>query len=238
MTNFDYTAKIAGLLAKAAGTTNEDEAATYRAKASELMLKMQIDQADLDRALKDRQPTPEEIIPHVVLGLQKGAYVIKAKRDIVFGLAPLFNCRVTIAADRSSVKLYGYESDVQFVQALMSSLIVQLDGQLASMPGDRSFKTSFAHGFASRVVARMRNARYIQEAEADVSTPGTALMLIDRKGNVDKFVENYYTGTKLRSSYKNRSIRSAAGVYAGQAAGDRADIGQTRIANGERKSIS
>lgn len=233
MTNFDYTSKVAALLAKAAGTSNEDEAATYRAKASELMLKMQIDEADVARAGK--QQTPEQIITRVVIGLKKGAFAIKARREIIYWIARLFNVRTTIASNRSYVQLYGYESDVMFVQALFSSLTMQLDMLLGHMAGDRSFKTSFAHGFARRVGERMQLSRKGQESEAETSTPGTAIMLRDRKADVDTwFSGNVQT---RGSSYKNTSIRSGAGYMAGDAAGARADLGGGKLTAGDRKSI-
>lgn len=234
MTNFDYTAKIAALLAMASDPSlSEEAAANYRAKASQLQLEKQITDADINRAGKSPE---DELGRSVVIGLEKRANVVKAKRDILSGIAPLFNIRVTIAHDRSFMHMHGFESDRKFVQAMFDSLVIQLDGQLAQMRGDRSFKTSFAHGFANTVVSRLRAARRMQETDAASSTPGAELVLRNRKQLADEFYEGFYAGGRMRTSYKNRSIRNAAGLQAGAIAGNRADIGNTRIEN-TRKSI-
>lgn len=229
MTNtHDYAEKIALLLRKAEGAANEEEAAAYFAMASKLQLKKQISDSEIRAAGQD---VPiDELDTMRVSGLDKGAAYIKAKRDMVSGLARIFHCRVTMASDRSFMDLHGHTTDMAFVQAMYDSLCVQMLTMMTQAgPGDRSFKTSFAHGYAYRVVARVGAARASQENEA-ADTPGTAIMLRDRLVDVEKYFADRFSGMKLRAGYRNRSMRSAAGMAAGAAAADRADLGQRRVA--------
>lgn len=227
-TTTNYADKIAKLLAKAENTTNEHEAAIYLAKASQLQLEKQISDSDLRAAQGENVPT-DDLVTKIVAGLPKGAGYIKAKRDLVYGLASVFNLKVTIAADRSEVRLYGHTTDFEFVQSLFNSLILQMESAMARARGDRSFKTSFAHGYVNRVIARLREARHGQESEAVVESPGTALVLRDRSLIVTDYFNSQFGGRKLGSSYKNRSIRSTAGIIAGDAAGRNARLGQPEI---------
>lgn len=237
MTNNDRASRIAALLATAesyAREGNEQAAATYTAKASELQLKYMIEDSDIRKA--GAKPT-DELDRRLARGVNKGAAYIKARRDIVVGLANIFNVRVTIAHDRSSMTLLGFASDLDFVQQVFDSLSLQLDSALARVKGDRSYKTSFAHGFAHRVIMRLRDARTDQVADADSSTPGTALVLADRRAIVASYFAEQFAGVKMGSSYKNRSVRSAGGFYAGDAAGRVADIGGAKIGRPTRGQL-
>jgi hypothetical protein len=239
--SFDYADKIAKLLKMAEGAPNEEMAANYMAKASELQLQHMIADSDIRQAEKGPQ---DNLARHFVRGLDKNAGYIKAKRDIVYGLAVIFHCKVTIAKDRSSVALYGFQSDIDFIQTLSDSLQIQMMRHMETaahtMPryeSARTWRTSFAHGFADRVVARLRASRASQEAEAGTNTPGTALVLRDRSQAVAAYFDDIFAGKKLGASYKNRSIRSANGLIAGDAAGSLADLGGKAVRNTSRRAI-
>lgn len=237
MTTKNYPDLINKLLAKANGTDNELEASTYLAKASALQLEHMISDSDLRAAQGEAAPV-DELNAYAVKNLPKGGGYIKARRDIVFGLASIFHCRVTIAPDRSVVRLYGHQSDIDFIQALYDSLSIQMLRHMetdAPRGVDRSWRTSFAHGWVARVVTRLRAARSTQETEASSATPGTAIVLRSRDVAVQDFFSRQMGGAKLRASYKNRSVRSAAGLYAGDAAGMRADLGGRALGTTRRE---
>lgn len=233
----DYAAKIAALIAKAEATEFEGERDTFLAKASELQLKWMISDSDV-RASMDRKDVSDYLIRTAAEGVDKNSAFVKAKRDMLTGLCSIFHVKITMYRDRSGMTLFGFASDVAFVRQLHASLVVQM---LAAMERentrDRSFRTSFAHGYAQRVVARLQEARTRQERDASSSMPGTALVLRDRSTQVQAYFDEQLSGVRLRSGYKNRSVRSAAGHAAGRIAGDRADVGGTRVAGVNRDAL-
>lgn len=243
MTTKNYPDLIAKLLATAeslAQSGREEAAATYLAKASELQLEHMISDSDLRQSGKG--PT-DEIIAMTVRGVDKGAAFVKAKRDLVAGLASIFHCKVNMAMDRSIMTLYGYESDVTFVQQLLDSLLIQLHSHMLHDAGqelrrafhvDRSWKTSYAHGWVNRVVSRLRDFRKAQEFAAGQEM-STAVVLRDRSVAVTEYYNDRFAG-KIRAGYKNQSVRDARGAAAGADAGNRADLGGTRIET-NRKSL-
>lgn len=232
----DYAGKIASLLAKAEATTFEPERDALLSKASELQLKWMISDSEV-RASADVKNVSDQLVTRAAVGVEKNSAFVKAKRDLVIGLANIFHVKVTIYSDRSGMTLFGFESDVRFVDQLSASLVVQMMAAMEREHSrDRSFRTSFAHGYAARVVERLSEARRRQECEAS-SEPGTALVLRDRSDQVNKYFRDQLSGVKLRAGYKNRSVRSTEGLTAGRMAGNAANIGQVGVGTGRRRGI-
>lgn len=237
----DYADKIAKMLAAAESYAQqglEDAAAAYNAKASQLQLEMMIADSDIRAAARGAVPV-DELGHQAVQGLPKGAGYIKAKRDLIFGLANIFHLRTTIAHDRSSVQIYGHETDRKFVQQLFDSLVLQLHSHMeydAKKWGtaDRRWRTSYAHGWVNRVIARLKASRAAQETQA-AETPGTELVLRDRSAAVKTYFDDLFAGQRLRSSYKNRSVGSAAGYLAGGEAANRAALGGKAVGSTRRE---
>ncbi|MGD9729243.1 MAG: hypothetical protein AB7L09_22035 [Nitrospira sp.] len=246
MSNADRAATIAKLLATAesfAREGNETTAQAYIDRASQLQLKYMIEDSDIRQAAgKDR--VEEKLVSVRVRGVDKGSQFIKARRELVTGLAFVFHCQITLTTDRARMSLWGYESDVQFVQTLFNSLSIQMISLMDDdvrrtyrRPVDRSWRTSFAHGYARRVYARLKASRAAQETEAGTTTPGASLVLRSRSEAVQAWF-GQQAGLRRGSVYKNTSTRSADGYYAGQAAGDRADIGNVRVGGGAKGQLT
>lgn len=163
--------------------------------------------------------------------MEKNSGYIKARRDLLYGLCDIFNVKTTIAHDRSYVTMYGFETDLDFVQQMFDSLALQMHSMMEhdGRGQGRSWRTSYAHGFAYRVVTRLRLIRAQQEHDASDGNVSTALVLRDRSVAVQEDFNRRFAGAKLRSSYKNRSIRDGHGYASGDAAGSRADLGQRRM---------
>jgi hypothetical protein len=246
----DYADKIAKLLKMAEDPSiSEEMAANYLTAASELQLKLQLSDADI-RAAGGAKNVTDELTTRNVLTDKHGNYV-KARRELMFGLAKIFNVRATMYTDRSAIILYGFESDIDFVTQMYTSIVIQLRGHMnldwawVAVPkppwyikeNKRTWCTSYAHGYIARVIERIRHSRRDQENEVRVSTPGAELVLFDRKQAVTKFYDDELSGVKLRASYKNTSINNRDAMVSGYRAGDRADIGHTRV-GGQARQIS
>ena len=245
--NTDRAALIAKLLSTAESLSaqgNEEAAASYMAKASALQLKFMVEDSEIRQAQGDKR-ADDPLVSHRVIGVEKRSGYVKARRDLLDGLVSIFHCKATMAHDRSSMTIYGFQSDVDFVQTIFSSLVTQMmsnmDHDAKSMPSwesPRTWRTSYAHGWAWRVVSRLRAARTSQEAEAGTTTPGTALVLRDRSQAVQDYYDQLFAGRKMRAGYVNRSTRSSDGLRRGDAAGSRADIGGPRLGRGVRGQLN
>lgn len=203
--------RIMALLAKAESTEFEGEAATYLAKAQELMVKHSIEQADLK---------PEERETVGVHEVQVGSMRPDLTLLHVACMASGVSCIRLGTSGKAS--LIGMDSDVTFAQSLYASLLLQRErflGQAVkpSYENGRSFNHSFRLGYAGRVHARLEEAK---KRTVDESGPGTELVLASKDQLVQARVKQEHPNTR---KLKNTS-RSRAGHSAGTAAGNRADV--------------
>lgn len=231
-------AKVRALLAKA-----EDDACTpaeaeaFTAKATELMAKYGIEQA----LLADRHPEADKPTDRIItVGNPWGA----EKAKLVYWLAEAMRCKALMLHKLDSaarVHVFGYGSDLERVEVLYTSLLLQMASGLAKTPvpaydSPRAFRRSWLLGFVNEVTSRVaaaerRAAQAEDERPAQAAGRSTALVLADRKQVVDaRFREEYPRTSKGRSS-----TYTGSGYGAGRAAGARANIGQTGI--GGRRAI-
>lgn len=218
------TDRIVGLLNKAESTTSEHERDALLETATQLRLKYLIEDADLRSRSQDKPK--EKIIVRDMLREKHAAY-IKAKRELVFGLASLNHCKSVLIGKRDYIQIMGFQTDVDYVQFLYASLLLQMERSIAreqhlkpSYESLRTWKTSFAHAYVRRVVSRLKGFQVTAEA----STPGTELVLRDRNKEVVQQFEVRYP--RLRQMYKNTSTNSMDGYSRGDAAGQRANLGR------------
>lgn len=226
-------AKIRALLAKA-----EDEAATapeaeaLSAKAAELMEKYSIDQAMLDAAAKISDPgkaSGKPGKPRVIFFT--GQDFTGHKQDLLHAVAEHNGCSTVVTSTggpepRSYV--FGYDSDLDLTEMLFTSLVLQAAHALLAedIPfGDtpRSFNSAWWAAYANKIAYRLSNMRWAAEREAEKATPGTALVLKDRKAEVAAAVKAEFPDTRKVS--RGSGGKSRAGRAAGYAAGSRASLG-------------
>ena len=245
-TKEQYAAKIAALLAKAESTTSEAERDALIEKATALQLKYVIDSAMLGVAQAGQRPKPEEIISAKFCE-ERNTPLIKAKRELINGIALTNRCRPLIGVGRAYIIVYGFESDVQFVQGLYNALIIHMQRSLAeeerragfgTVRGGRkelaAFRVSFAHAYARRIYARLLEIQKSQAQQADNETPGAALALRDRGAEVARYVKPL---SGRASTYPSGANANAAGAVAGSSAADRADLGRKRVGEANRPAI-
>lgn len=229
-------AKIRKLLAKAedpAATTGEAE--TYTAKATELMAAYGI-----DRALLAASDPASDIVGDRVVVLD--APYARDKASLLSGVAHELRCRGVLrtrylgGVKELSVHLFGFDSDLLRTDVLYTSLLVQASCGMARVvvPVGESvaaFRRSWLAGFTQAVVRRLAAAesRAAADAERDnaAEAPRTslALVLADRSVAVDDALTRQYP--RLRTG-RRRSL-SGSGMAEGRAAGQRADIGGSRL---------
>lgn len=232
--------RVRKLLAKAEGTDNPVEALTYNEKAAELIARYGIEQALLNagRAERERAIVGDRTI-HVV------APYAGEKAALLHNIAkPLGVETIRLQGRRSdglNVHLFGLPADLERVELLFTSLLLQASRGLTTPHASRygeatvTYRKNWMWGFITAVKERLEVAenRARQATDATSDGPSTDLVLADREALVQRRVSEVYP--KLKNL---RSVNlGGTGYDDGQAAGRRADLGGTRITNPLRNAI-
>jgi hypothetical protein len=188
--------------------------------------------------------------------------MIKAKRELIAGLAGLYRGRVVMMGEwtvhkgtgspkwnkRAKLRVWAHTSDLAFIRAMYTSLLLQLSAEmardergaaesvdLAHLLKMGAWRTSYAHSYVERVVARLYEMKIKQEAVVRDTAPGATVALRDRAGAVSKFVDDLHKD--LRQTRYRVEKGNAAGRAAGRRAGERADLGGRRVTRGGTRAV-
>lgn len=226
--------RVRKLLAKAESPAcTPAEAEAFTAKAMELIAQYGIDEA----LLTAKDPTRDAI----------GDRIVKVYGPYIFERARLLQIVADNMGGKSvrrggtnghpyvEVHLFGYGTDLERIELIYTSLLIQAaNGVGHATPrrsyseGVRAFRTSWLRGFTAAVGQRLRESAEYARAQADAARqtgPSTALVLADRSTAVDRQYRSAYPRTRTSSS----SSLAGSGYSGGHAAGMRADLGGTRI---------
>jgi hypothetical protein len=241
--------KIQALLAQAEGEAaagNEAARDTFLEKAAALQLKHAIEDAMLAVGTQNKDE-----ITTADFCTESNTPLIKAKRQLINGLASWNRGKAVMMGDhkpkrgggtrwgkRAKIRVYAHQSDLDFITMLYNSLILQMqtmmaaDERVAQLQAYRgataaSWRVSYAYGWVDRVIGRIAEAARRNEAAAESGTPGTALVLEDRKAIVVKHVEGQFG--QLRTTRYRIDDKSHDGRAAGRAAAERADLGNKKV---------
>ena len=190
--------RVRALLAKAESTTFAEEAAALTAKAHELMATHAI-----DMAMIQQQEGQGEVI--AIQMFIPGPYV-KEKFLLLAGVARGSRCRAILGLDRETLDemvreqkldelmddgehatVVGYRSDLDVVELLFTSLLLQAvnvmlaRGVVVSARGQnrtKSFRRSFLIAFAYTIGDRLRDTESRVTAEADRVAGGGVLPVL------------------------------------------------------------
>lgn len=238
--------RIAAILAQAEDAAKRgDLAARDQAmqKATALQHKYAVDQVMLE--MQGDAPT-EEILSEEFC-TESNTPLIKAKRDLICGLANLYRGQPVMMQrhklvngkykfdKRAAIRVYAHTSDLAFISQLYTSLILQMQTEMARderMTHEKvsnGWRVSYAHAWVYRVLIRLRALNRDQEREENRKGTGAEIMLRSKADLVKAHLdENRLVDGKGRRHPK--SDKNAAGRAAGDAAGRRADLGQKRMA--------
>ncbi|GGO72619.1 DUF2786 domain-containing protein [Nonomuraea cavernae] len=220
--------RVRKLLAKAERTDNEHERATFMAAASALMAKHGIDTLAPGPGPGSGRRVPGDRI------VTLSAPWAREKARLVSLVAQAVRCRPLLigasAADCGGqrVHVFGFAADLERADVLATSLLLQMASGLAGVrpPRDavsaRAYRRSWLLGFADEVYRLLCEAE--RRAEAEAPAAGTALVLADRRAEVERAVAARYP--RVRMSVPRTS---GTGYRDGAAAGRRADLGRPRM---------
>jgi hypothetical protein len=238
--------KVRKILAKAEDpATTPEEAETYTAKAAELIAAYGIDRALLAASVPGSDVVGDRVV------VLDAPYALD-KANLLSGVATSLRCRAVQRTryddgeKQLSMHLFGYESDLGRAEVLYTSLLLQATAALHRTyvpPGEHvaAYRRSWLAGFTAAVVRRLREAedraaRVAESAQGDGSASGArsvSLVLADRSLAVRDAVESEYPYLRKAQA---RTL-SGGGGRSGYLAGQRADLGGTRVGRGARGQI-
>jgi hypothetical protein len=209
--------RVRKLLAKAERTDNEHERATFMAAASALMAKHGIDslppagtrQTPGDRVVTLPNPWARE------------------KARLVSLVAQAVRCRPLLIGRGEGgqrVHVFGFAADLERADLLATSLLLQMASGLArvrvpdGVTAVRAYRRSWLLGFTDEVYRLL----CVAESQAEQASTGAALVLADRRAEVERAVAAHYPDIRM-----SVPRTSGTGYRDGVAAGRRADLGRT-----------
>ncbi|SCL16679.1 Protein of unknown function [Micromonospora rhizosphaerae] len=219
--------KVRKLLAQAEDPAcTPAESAAFTAKATELIARYGVDRALLAAEDPSTDPVGDRVVDLV-------APYARDKAGLLAAVADPLRCRCVRRRQGSgfAMHLFGFASDLERVDLLFTSLLVQAAHGLAAAvvpAGEQpaAFRRSWLAGFAQVVSGRL----WAAEAGAVVGsgTPSVALVLADRSDRVQRRLAEIYP--RLRTAAPRRLAGSGFG--SGAEAGRRADLAGTGVTTG------
>lgn len=228
--------RIEALLAKAESSGYGPESDAYLSKAQELMVKHSIDSAML-RSLEDKAKSSEVCTVEIrtaAANSMSGPRLL----SLLTAIARHNFCRAFRRGSTGLCVIVGFPEDIERVRTLYAliSMQMQTEGtrQMRRQPsghGGHKFRMGFYDGYTTAISTRLADAaaNANSAAEAEYGEAGV-LVLRDKQAHVDQ----HQSLQNLRS--QKTSGGSWQGMSAGIAAGQRADIGSTRV-GGQRTAL-
>lgn len=211
--------KVRALLAKAEATEFPDEAEALSAKAQDLMSRYSLQEA---LAHHDRGKMPVAAVRRIWID---NPYVT-AKVVLVQAVSQANRCHTVWAERLGFVTVVGCETDLDLVELLSTSLLVQANRAMlnagrgrnsSTQTRSRSFRQSFLVAYAQRIGERLDNASASVAAEA--KQDGRLLPVLAANSRAaEELARRLFPSTTARSV----SASNVAGWGAGRAAADMA----------------
>lgn len=206
-------ARVRGLLAKAEATEFAEEAEALSAKAQELMSRHSIEHAMLDATDVGATQTA------AARRLWLDAPYVSAKSLLVGAIAAANRCRAVFTERPGFVTVVGDEVDLDIVEVLTTSLLVQAGKAMLSAGqrgrSTRSFRHAFLVAYASRIGERLTEVTQHTTAAA-ANHEWLLPVLADRDEATESLLGKLFPATRSRSV----SVGNGAGWQAGRAAAD------------------
>jgi hypothetical protein len=236
--------RIGKLLAQAEGTDNEHEAAAFVERAQQLATAYAVD-LELARVRQRDRAARGGAEPLVQERTDVGPRGKRGNRHRVLlysAVARANDVLVNVAHDSTYVLGFGHRADLEVVERLWASLAVQMtaaaqrrmdrgEHRAAGVAG-QTWRLSFYDGWVHAVGERLAaaRARAVESTSVPSGEPSAALVLRDKAERVQQF---YAATSQARGSWRGpwsgRTAVSGRAQAAGQADGQRADLGQPRL---------
>jgi len=217
--------RVRALLAQAEATSFDQEAEAFTAKAQELMARYRIERALVDTERQDRR---EHRVGRRCMDLPNP--YADAKAALLDGIATANGCSAIWSKEHGFVTVFGFEPELEAVDALFTSLLVQATRALRRQGSKRDgygrnrtkrFRRSFLIAFAIRIEQRLREAIDVSVRTASEET-GVALVpiLVDREEATRAAAAAAFPSTRAFAP----RVSDGEGWYAGRVFADQVDL--------------
>jgi hypothetical protein len=232
-TNDSVLRKVRALLAKAEATPFDAEAEAFTAKAQELIARHRIDRALLDARESRGHQTP------VARRVTVEDPYLTAKVVLLSTVADSNDCRAVWPKPLRHVQLFGRADDLDAVEALFTSLLLQVTVALLRAGSKQdgfgrsrttAFRRAFLMAFAQRIGQRLRETvdATVGAAAAETSVALVPMLAARAEAAEALAVQNFPLLRPLRAT-----VSDAEGWHAGSAFADQADLAvNSKIARG------
>jgi hypothetical protein len=228
MTDEGVLRKIRALLAKAEATPFGPESEAFTAKAQELITRSRIDAALL--AARDAQDRDRPVARRIDID----SPYLKAKVVLLSDIAQANDCRAIWPTNQRYVHLLGFPTDLDAVDELFTSLLVQATAAMQRAGSKRdefqrsrtkSFRRAFLLSFALRIGQRLSQAAE-ETVRAATAETGVALvpLLAARADATDAFVRETFPNVRPMHA----TVSDAEGWHAGSVFAEQADLSRHR----------
>ncbi|MGW4687754.1 DUF2786 domain-containing protein [Streptomyces sp. NPDC004244] len=216
--------RIRALLAKAEATTYPEEAEALSAKAQELMARHTVDEALLAAGGKG----PAQLPAACRIGVEPPYE--EAKAVLLDAVATANRCRAVWNSAFEFSTVVGFESDIEAVELLYTSLLVQGTAAMTRAEAEqraggrkrtKTFRQSFLLAYASRLGRRLAETAEHTASEAPDNLPALVARDVAVTARADEMFPRTTT-TRLRGA------TDLAGWNDGTAAADRAQVHNRR----------
>jgi Protein of unknown function (DUF2786) len=218
--------RVRALLAKAEATTSEAEAEAFTAGAQERMARHSIDAAMLAATEPDNSQKPSGRR----IGIDNPYEGSKA--SLLNAVALANRCRSVWSKDLGFSTVIGFESDLDAVETLFTSLLVQAVRSMTSAGSrtdrygrsrTRSFRQSFLAAYAARIGERLMEVTGAQTKAASAEPGGKNLLPV--LASRDHAVEDATSAMFPRLvQTRATSVTDAEGWHSGRGAADLATL--------------
>lgn len=253
-----YAAKIAALLAKAEATTSDEEAQALSAKASELIMKYGIEQAEVDALRQARGEAKGKIIEKAIwfggthsLGLVIGSCLVaeamgggtlktlrsSAEVPDYKGVTGKFGDPNRDNRKGCYLFLFGYESDVEQAEVLIASITIQSLSALRRFTRTEDYRNA-RRWDGETIVKRSFVEGFFAGAAAKIASSRRKVVEEVATSGTEIALRNreQEVGDFVATAYpklftaRSRSMSWNA-MQAGERAGRDADVGHSRVSN-------
>jgi hypothetical protein len=256
-------ARIGALLRKAESTDNDHEADAFLQAAQRLATLASVDLAVARAHTAERERRAAPTQREVLIG-ESGRRGLRTYVELYLAIARANDLRCDIARNSTRVFAYGFDTDLDTVEALYGSLVIQMvrasdeyvkSGRYAEelvekwSPSRRQWeakpvhavtaRVNFQRAFALRIGRRLATTKAAVTAAVDVERPtvGVALALRDKEIEIR---DHYRARSRARGHWEGSwtsGTYSASATRAGDRAGRAARLGGEPAIGGSRASI-
>lgn len=235
--------RLSKIIAQADRAGTEEERATYMEKAQEMsaLIGVELAVARAHHAAKERELPIKRAVQ--LNDWSAKPQLRQAMFDLWCAVADNHDLRYTFDTGLYRASCYGLPSDIDLSEKLYTTLAVQMVREADEVikhtnilqtygVNGRVWRFSFYEGFAARVSGRLWEAKRKAAAKIDDAEPvgstSTAIVLRDKKEEINAFYEEETAHLKIREWRRDTGYTqdyTGNARRAGSAAADRANIG-------------